>query len=207
MNLFFVGAVPIAVILGIWAVSEYLRLRRPSALALGSAFPKLCVVSSDEIQSYFEDSNQGNYGGDHLRRETALQRSKVARRYVGQMAANTRLFQQVTRFEKLKIDPHKSSLEYETRETLILRLVDESSDVRWLLVKAQASLALRSCVGGTISVRTMRRILGQYKQLEQDFVALVGMASDDVYYTMLVERLGLSNWRLLEGGSSETPAS
>jgi hypothetical protein len=39
--------------------------------------------------------------------------------------------------------------------------------------------------------------------VEEDIVALAGMAEDDCYREMLVERLGLSNWGLIEGGSPE----
>jgi hypothetical protein len=192
--------------LGICIFLWQMRLHRPSPLALGSAFPKLCVVSTDEIQAYSRNNEVENAHVKHLRRETYSKQAKVNKRYVGQMVDNTKLFQQIARFEKLKIDPYKSSLEYDTRETLTLRLVDEASSVRWFLFKAQTSLALRSWIGVRVSQRTVQKILGEYKQLEQDFVALVAMASDDTHYTMLVERLGLNNWRLFDGGSSETPA-
>lgn len=204
MHFFLVAAVPIALVLGLYTVLFYLQLKRPSPKALGCAFSKFCVVSADEIKSYYEADENEDFA-DHLRREFASQQLRVSRRFVGLMASNTKLIQQVIRFEKLKINPHKSSLDYETRETLTLRLVDEASAVRWFLLKGQATLALRSCLGIRIGRQAMRNMLAEYKQLEQDFLALVRMGADEVYYTMLVERLGLSNWRLFDGSS--TPAA
>lgn len=39
-------------------------------------------------------------------------------------------------------------------------------------------------------------LLAQYKHLKQEVVTLTSMAQDDCYYTMLFERLGLTNWGL-----------
>ncbi|MCI0420572.1 MAG: hypothetical protein L0312_15330 [Acidobacteria bacterium] len=44
--------------------------------------------------------------------------------------------------------------------------------------------------------RALKALLAQYKHLEQEIVTLTSMAQDDCYYTMLVERLGLTNWGL-----------
>lgn len=206
MALFFVLGVPFILCLGIWALVSYAHVVNPTPLALGSIFPKLCAVNWDEIHNYCEHIEKVNV--DYLQREIRANHASVSRTYVDGMALNIKLFQQVLRFEKKKIDPHKSSLQYETWETLTLRMVDESSAVRWMVVKTRARLALRSWAGIRLSRQAMDKMLVEYKQLEQDFVALVRMASDEVYYNMLVERLGLSNWRLIDGGGpSETPAS
>src|SRR5215472_3620009 len=100
MDLFLAGIVPIVLILGTSAVLYYSWLRRPSPLALGSAFPKLCAVSWDEIKNYFESNEHEDFSEDHLWRQTSSHRSKIARRYIGQMAGNTKLIQHVIRFEK-----------------------------------------------------------------------------------------------------------
>lgn len=208
MALFLVLAVPFVLCLGICVVVSYVRFGRPTPLPLGNIFPKLCAIIWDEIRNYCERSEQMPFGLNHLQRETHSNQASICRGYVDDMASNTKLFLQVLRFEKKKIDPHKLSLQYETWETLTLRMVDEASALRWFLVKAHAGLTLRSWVGVRVSWQAMEKRLREYKLMEQDFLALVSMMSDEVYYNMLVERLGLSNWRLIDGGgSSETPAS
>lgn len=67
--------------------------------------------------------------------------------YLRQMAWNTKLFQQALWFVKMKIYPAKSALDFESREALILELVDEAAARRWLLVKAQVSMAVVCCWG------------------------------------------------------------
>lgn len=205
MTLFLEIAVPAFLFLGTCALVIHLSVGHPAPLALGNAFHKLCVVSADEIREYYTNMEQEDSRGNHLVREVSSKEAKVAQRFVGLMVSNAKLFYRVIRFEKLKIDPRKSSLEYDTREILILRLADESGDIYFFLLKAQALIALRSWGGLRITQQAMNKMLVEYKHLEQDFVALVRMASDDAYYAMLVERLGLSNWRLLDGGASETP--
>jgi hypothetical protein len=111
------------------------------------------------------------------------------------MAWNAKLFKQALRFEKTKIDPAKS-LDSEPRETLVLELVDEAAATRWLLVKAQMSMAAPALLGLNMKQRALKALLAQYKHLEQEIVTLTSMAQDDCYYTMLVERLGLTNWSL-----------
>jgi hypothetical protein len=105
------------------------------------------------------------------------------------------IIQQALRFEKMKIDLAKS-LDSESRETLVLELVDEAAARRWLLIKAQMNMAVRALLGLNVKQRTLKALLAQYKHLEQEIVTLTSMAQDDCYYTMLVERLGLTNWSL-----------
>ena len=119
------------------------------------------------------------------------------------MTCNTTLLQQVARFEELKINPTQSSLDYSPRETLALRLADEAAALRWILIKGQIGIAVGAVVGTRIREEAVEKLLQltrEYKQLEQDAVALVGMATDECYYEMLIERLGLTHWGLIEGG-------
>jgi hypothetical protein len=211
MELLLVIAGPTILLLLALVALSYKFLKRPTPLPLGSIFPLVCAVIWDEIRNYCQYCEQPSSGRSRLQWETHSNQASVCRGYVDDMASNTKLFQQVLRFEKKKIDPRKSSLQYETWETLTLRMVDEASALRWFLVKAQAGLTLRSWAGVRLSRQAMEKMLVQYKQLEQDFLALVRIGSDEVYYNMLVERLGLSNfsnWRLIDGGGSpESPAS
>lgn len=205
-NLFTMIGLPFLIVATAVAYLVYARIVRPSPVALGSVIPKVCVVSADEILEYC-DSNDGNDIRILRSRETRWAQARIANKYIGQMTWNTRLIQQVVRFEQLKIDPLKSSLDYEARETLILRLADEAAAVRWLLVKSKIALLTRTFSTREIrayAVGKLQESIREYKRLEFDTVSLVGMAKDECYYTMLVERLGLSNWNLTEGDS---PAS
>jgi hypothetical protein len=121
--------------------------------------------------------------------------------YLCEEASNTMLFQRAVRFEKMKIDPVKSALEYEQREILILELVYQADEMRWTLFRAQAALLVRTMLRLSVDQELFITLLAQYKKLEEDIVALAGMAEDDCYRQMLVERLGLNDWGLIEGGS------
>jgi hypothetical protein len=123
--------------------------------------------------------------------------------YLCEEAWNTTLFQRAVRFEKMKIDPTKSALQYEQREILILELVDQTDEMRWTLFRAQATLLFRTALRLSIDQEIFITALAQYKKLEEDIVALAGMAEDDCYRQMLLERLGLNDWGLIEGGSPE----
>jgi hypothetical protein len=140
---------------------------------------------------------------EHLRREVLWKQLKVNWGYLSEETWNTTLFQRAVRFEKMKIDPKKSALDYEPREILILELVEQADKMRRMLFRAQANLLLRMIFRLGIDQEMFISVLGYYKKLEEDIVALAGMAEDDCYREMLVQRLGLSNWGLIEGGSPE----
>jgi hypothetical protein len=203
-NLFTVIGLPFLIVAMAVAYLVYVRIVRPSPVALGSVIPKVCVVSADEIFEYCASNDENDIRVLHRSQETRWAQARIANKYIGQMTWNTRLIQQVVRFEQLKIDPLKSSLDYETRETLVLRLADEAAAVRWLLVKSRIALLTRIFSTSEIrayAVGKLQESIREYKRLEFDTVSLVGMAKDECYYTMLVERLGLSNWNLIEGDS------
>lgn len=193
---------PTIFILAAPVVGAYLKIRYPRPRALGQVLPELYCVASDEITRYDEFLDEEYASKPHLRRTLRRHQILVNRAYLSQMAGNTRLFQQVLRFEAIKIDPGKSSFDYEPRETLIVNLMDEFAKARWELVKAQADLLKRSVMRMTISQDTLMTLLGAYKHLEQQMLTLAGMAEDDRYRLMLVERLGLHNWGVIEGGAS-----
>jgi hypothetical protein len=203
MRLFIECSLPFVFIVAASILRSYLDVSRPVPRALGCILPKLCVVNSDEIQRYC--GAEGNPSPSHLRQEARRKQLRVVREYVSAMIWNTKLFQQALRFEKMKIDPAKRGLEYQPQETLVLALVDEATAKRWMLVRAQMVLAVRAISGQKIDGRALGQWLAQYKHLEQEMLALTGMAQDDCYYAMLVERLGLNSWGVHEGGSS-TPA-
>src|SRR5689334_1685139 len=104
--------VPVVLGVAVWLLQACMQIGRPSPRALGTILGKLCVVSLEEIERYCEIE-------DGVWRK----QFRVIWGYVRAMVVNTTLFQQVARFEKMKIDPAKSSLDYKQRETLILELV------------------------------------------------------------------------------------
>jgi hypothetical protein len=205
MQVFVTLVIPILLCMLFGAVLAYFRIHRPVPIALGSALAQVCVVSADEIREYCDTREELTSDMLHISKEMRRQHVKVVRQYIGQMGLNTKLFQQVARFEQLKIDPAKSSLDYATRETLALRLADEAAAVRWHLVRTELGVTVHVFPSRLVRQRAisrLRQLMTEYKQLEQDVIALVSMATDDCYYAMLVERLGLSGWGLLEGGAS-----
>ena len=204
VTIFLEVMLPVVILLGgLFVVNLYSKIQYPSPLAMGCIIPKVCVVGSIEILRY----NKKNRGEDeqpvakHLRREVLWKQFQVNWGYLRQEAWNTTLFQRAVRFEKIKIDPTKSGLQYEQREILILDLVSQANDMRWTLFRAQATLLFRTALRLSIDQEVFITALAQYKKLEEDIVALAGMAEDDCYREMLMERLGLNNWGLIVGGS------
>jgi hypothetical protein len=187
----------------VFAASLYRKLKYPSPLALGCIIPKLCVVGSAEILRYNKKEDDEQRTAKHLWREIRWKQFRVNWGYLCEEAWNTTLFQRAVRFEKMKIDPVKSALEYEQREILILELVNQADEMRWTLFRAQAALLFHTMLRLGIDQELFITLLAQYKKLEEDIVALAGMAEDDCYRQMLVERLGLNDWGLIEGGSAE----
>jgi hypothetical protein len=198
-------SLPATFILAAPVVGAYLKIKYPRPRALGQVLPELYCVASDEISRYDELLDEEYRSKPYLRRTLRRNQILINKSYLSQMAWNTRLFQQVVRFEAIKIDPGKSSFEYEPRETLLLNLVDEFAQARWELVKAKADLLRRAALGLRIDQDALMTLLAAYKHLEQEMLTLAGMADDDCYRQMLIERLGLHNWGLIEGGAS-TPA-
>jgi hypothetical protein len=195
---------PAGVLLAVlFAASLYRKLKYPSPLALGCIIPKLCVVGSAEILRYNKKEGDEQRTAKHLWREVRWKQFRVNWGYLCEEASNTMLFQRAVRFEKMKIDPAKSALEYEQREILILELVYQADEMRWTLFRAQAALLVRTMLRLSVDQELFITLLAQYKKLEEDIVALAGMAEDDCYRQMLLERLGLNDWGLIEGGSAE----
>ena len=193
----------VVLLLAAVAAALYRKIRYPSPLVLGCIIPKVCVVGSTEILRFYKTQAVGQPIAKHLRREVLWKQFRVNWGYLCEEASNTTLFQRAVRFERMKIDPAKSALEYEPREILILELVGQADEMRWTLFRAQAALLFRTILRLSIDQEIFITVLAQYKKLEEDIIALAGMAEDDCYREMLIERLGLNNWGLIEGGSAE----
>jgi hypothetical protein len=200
------ASLPFFVVLGIVAVRIWLDLRRPTPQALGSILRRLCVVDYAEITRYNELAQTEEKAARHLQREVRWKQIAVNWGFLRLMIWNTKAFHQATRFEKIKIDPTKSGLAYESREHLVLELVDDSVELRRRLHKCRLRLLMRAILGRRPDYKIFTDLLVQYKQLEEDIVAFASMADDGSYREMLIERLGLRrSWGLLDGGA-DSPA-
>lgn len=203
MTLVLEVSLPLIVILGVVFARAYIRFKYPTPRALGRILPKLCVVDADEILRYKEELATEWRVKPHLRRTLRRNQIRINSSYFSQMGTNTLLMQQVARFEDLKIDPGKSSFEYDSREVLIVSLFDESARLRSEIFHARVDLVKRTFLGGSVDQDRLDTLLGKYKLFEQDFIALAGMAEDATCRNMLIERLGLTNWRIVNGGSEQ----
>lgn len=114
---------------------------------------------------------------------------------------NTTLFLQTLRFEKLKIKESKRGLKYEPEEMAIVALIDEATQLRWQQVRWQVTLRVRSKLGLKIDRSMFLTLLVYYKNLEKGMIALAELEGKWLK-DMLLERLGLTEWRLIEGGQS-----
>ena len=202
--LFLEAILPIIVSLIVFFGAKiYMKIQYPSPLVLGCIVPKVCVVASREILGYNRTEEGKEPRKRHLRREVRRKQFRVNWGYLREEAWNTSLFQRAVRFEKMKIDPRKPGLEYEPREVLILELVDEAAALRWKQFRWQLMFLLRAKLGLSIDKDICKALLLDYKQLEEDFLALAEMTDDGSWRQMLVDRLGLTNWGVIHGGASE----
>jgi hypothetical protein len=199
-------SIPFVFFLSFVAAHIWLDQRRPTPQALGAIFRKLCIVDYDEISRYNEHAQAEEKASHHLHREIRWKQICVNWAFLRLMISNTKLFQQATRFEKIKIDPAKSALDYNSREHLVLELVDDSTDMRRGLHKARLNLLMRALFGLPLDYQIIRGVLVQYKRLEEDMVAFAGMSDNDSYQFLLVDRLGIRrSWGVIDGGA-DTPA-
>ena len=197
---------PTMAIVGFLVLRTYLQSKYPSPSALGRVLPKLCVVDSDEMLHYKEVSEEEWKSKPHARPALLRNQVRIHWFYFGQMKANIFRFQQVIRFEKLKIDSAKSSFEYDPREVLILNLNDELAALRSEIFRARLDLLKDWIIRRAVDQERLQTLLGKYKGLEHEMIELASMAKDKTCRDMLVERLGLTRWRILNGGSEPEPA-
>jgi hypothetical protein len=194
---------PIVVIVGaIGVFSLYTKIQRPSPLVWGRIIPRVGPVRAHEVLEYNEKSEGAEANDSRLERAARQHQFKVNWGYLRSEAANTALFQQALLFEKMKIDPRKRGLKYEAQEVMVLELLDEATRLRWMQVRCQVALILRFKLGLSINREMFVTLLAHYKELEEHMIALAG-AEGDWLRGMLVERLGLMDWRVIEGSGPE----
>jgi hypothetical protein len=175
------------------ALTIHRRVRFPQPMVIGCIIPKVCAVVYEQARDHFDQIDNWRQFAGKLRREALRKQFRVTWGYLREQALNTKLFLAALRFEKDRIDALKSGFEYEQREVLIIELIDEAVELRWKQIRWQLAVFFRSKLRLSISQQVtsvLVRLLNEYKQLEEEIVALVRM-EHNCYGDMLVERLGL----------------
>jgi hypothetical protein len=188
--------------IGFVLVMVYRKIQHPAPLVWGRIIPRVGPIRAHEVMDYNEECEAAEAGGSRPGREVRRHQFKVNWGYLRSEITNTVLFQQALLFEKMKIDPSKPGLKYEPREVLILELLDMATELRWMQVRWQFALLLRFKLGLNINRETFLALLAEYKELEEQMIALA-TAEGEWLRGMLAERLGLVNWRVIEGGQSD----
>jgi len=183
------------------AAALYRRVRYPSPLVWGSMVNGLGPVRAHHVLDYNEDIDNEEPPIGRLGREERRQQFKVNWGYLCRGTKNTALFLQALRFEKLKIKAGKPGLKYDPRETAIVGLISEATELRWKQVRWQVALQLRSKFGLEIDRTMFTTLLVYYKNLEKQMIVLAETEGDWLK-DMLLERLGLTEWRLISGGQT-----
>jgi hypothetical protein len=182
-----------------FAVALYRRIQYPSPLVWGSILNRLGPVRAHQVLDYNDQLDKEERLGRRLVREVRRQQFKVNWGYLRRETKNTTLFLQALRFEKLKIKADKSGLKYDPQEVAIIGLIDEAMELRWKQVRWQLVLQLRRKLGLPIDRRIFTTLFVYYKNFEKQMVALAETEGNWLK-DMLLERLGLTEWRLIEGG-------
>lgn len=178
------------------------RVRYPSPLVWGLILGKIGPVRAHNVFDYNKKLESEEGLNWRARRESRQQQFKVNWGYLSVQTKNTSAFLQALRFEKLKIKSSKPGLQYERLEVAIVALIEEANELRWQQVRWQFVLQLRGKFGMGVDKETFNNLLVQYKFFEENMVALA-QAEGLWLYDMLVERLGLTEWRVIEGGQSD----
>lgn len=180
----------------------YRKIDHPSPLVWGRILPGLGPMRAHEVLDYNKHIENEEPIAGRLGRESRRSRFAVNWGYLRSEVTNTVLFQRALLFEKNKIDVRKPGLEYELSELAILELLDEATQLRWKQVGSQIFLQLRARFGLKIDNEIFLDLLAYYKVLENHMIQLAGTKGKWLE-DMMKERLGLTEWRIIEGGQSD----
>ena len=194
------GAVVLLILLGVlW----FRGIQYPSALVWGSVLGDVGPVRAHNVLEYNksleDDDEPATWRARRLERS---QQFKVNWGYLAVETKNATAFLQALRFERLKIKSNKPGLQYEPLETAIVALIEEATELRWQQVRWKFVLQFHAKLGLKTDKDMFNALLVSYKHLEEHVVALAH-AEGQWLYDMLVERLGLTEWRVIEGGQAE----
>jgi hypothetical protein len=200
LSLFAILPVILAIVL-ISVLMLVKKIKYPSPLVWGCIITKVVPARAHLVLDYNKQLDDEPIE-DRLGRKARRQQLKVNWGYLRGETNNTTLFLQALRFEELKIKESKRGLKYDPQETAIVALIDEATELRWQQVRWQVTLWLRSALGLKIDRTMFLTLLVHYKDLEEGMLALAEVEGKWLK-DMLLERLGLTEWRLIEGGQSD----
>ncbi|HEY6349664.1 MAG TPA: hypothetical protein VI636_09665 [Candidatus Angelobacter sp.] len=189
-------------VLVLLAAAFYKNIEFPSALVWGKILKKLGPMRAHHVLEHnkkVEDEEAGNW---HARWRARRQHFRVNWGYLSVETQNTSAFLRALRFEKQKIKSTKPGLKYAPLEVAVLALIEEATDLRWEQVRWQFILQFRSRLGLKVDKETFNVLLAHYKFFEEHMLALA-LAEGQWLHQMLMERLGLTEWRVIEGGQEE----
>jgi hypothetical protein len=186
----------------IFALVLVKKIQYPSELVWGSILGKVGPARAHLVLDYNKQLDDEEATECRVGRRARRQQFKVNWGYLLSETKNTTLFLQTLRFEKLKIKESKRGLQYDPQEMAIVALIDEATELRWNQIRWQVILLLRSKLGLKIDRSMFLNLLVYYKNLEKGMVALAEVEGNWLK-DMLLERLGLTEWRLIEGGQSD----
>jgi hypothetical protein len=186
----------------IFALVLVKKIQYPSELVWGSILGKVGPARAHLVLDYNKQLDDEEATECRVGRRARRQQFKVNWGYLLSETKNTTLFLQTLRFEKLKIKESKRGLQYDPQEMAIVALIDEATELRWNQIRWQVILVLRSKLGLKIDRSMFLNLLVYYKNLEKGMVALAEVEGNWLK-DMLLERLGLTEWRLIEGGQSD----
>lgn len=192
----------IVVLLVLTALMIYNKIQYPSPLVMGSTLRRICAVRFEDIAEEIEKDQGDKVPVWRLRRRMRRGYFTVNYGHFRSEITNATLFHGVLRFEKSKIDVRKSGLDYNAREVVIVDLLAHATKLRWQQFRWKFVLQLRGKLGLRIDKKMLGTAIVAYKKLEEQMIHLADMG-DCWYRGMLVERLGLMDWRVLEGGESD----
>jgi hypothetical protein len=194
----------LGLIMGFVLATLYRKVGHPSPLVWGRILPDLGPVRAHEVLEYNEQIESKEPHRGRLGREVRRRNFAVNWGYLGAGVTNTVLFQRALLFEKDTIDARKPGSEYELSELATLELLDEATKLRWEQVRCQITLQLRAKLRLKIDKEDFLTLFVRYKVLEEHMLSLAGTKGTWLH-GMMMERLGLTEWGLIDGGSS-TPA-
>lgn len=192
----------IVVLLVLAGLTIYNKIQYPSPLVMGSTLRRLCAVRFEDVAEEIEKDQGDEVLVWRLRRRVRRGYFSVNCGHLCLEITNATLFHGVLRFEKSKIDVRKSGLDYNAREIVIVDLLAHTAKLRWQQFRWKFVLQLRGKLGLRIDKQMLGTAIVAYKNLEEQMIRLADMG-DCWYRGMLVERLGLMDWRVLEGGETD----
>jgi hypothetical protein len=178
------------------------KVQYPSELVWGCIVGKVVPARAHLVLDYNKQLDDDESIEGRVGRKARRKQFKVNWTYLLSETKNTTLFLQTLRFEKLKIKEGKRGLQYDRQEMAIVALIAEATELRWNQVRWQVALQLRSKLGLNIDRNMFLTLLAYYKDLEKGMIVLAEVEGQWLK-DMLMERLGLTEWRLIDGGQSD----